>query len=244
MYRLYAHNFFQHVFQCEITIVSCMKDECAICKRVLSLYTLRRCPRCQKRFCRSCMTVNLWGDHRDLICLNCARRIVSPRRVSSKYGPIKEYLWRRGKFTRIVTLKFSRLEGIINNNLPFAALRDENWWNNSESTPQGNAWISAGWKVQNVDLKERTITFKKTAKELEARAPRKRRRKTQKPFTPVPVKPRRIKMPSKTRIAKVMARAKNIQRRRTAIQYKGKLKPKSAYEKKLYKLDVKPKAQD
>jgi hypothetical protein len=221
-----------------------MKDECGICNRVLSLYSLRHCARCKKRFCRSCMTMNLWSEQRDLICLNCARRIVAPRHGCSKYGSLREYLWRRGKFTRIATLKFSKLEGIINNNLPFAALRNEKWWNNSEATPQGYAWTSAGWKVQNVDFKERTITFKKTTKELANRVPRRKRRKAKKPFTPVRVKPRRIKRPSKTRIAKVVARAKNIERRRASTQYRVKLKPKSAYEKKLYKLDTKPNAQD
>ena len=224
-----------------------MKDECALCGRVLSLYSLRRCPRCKKLYCRSCMTVNLWSEQRDLICLNCARKIVAPRRTGSKYGPLREYLRRRGQFTSLVTLTFSKIEGIIKNDLPFGALRSEEWWNNSEKTTQGYAWTSAGWKTQNVDLKERTVTFKKLVKEGMPQVPRRKRRKikkAQKPFTPVPVKPRRIQKPSKTRIARAVARARNVERRKAAAPYKIKLKPKSAYEKRLYKPEAKPKSQD
>ena len=224
-----------------------MKDECALCGRVLSLYSLRRCSRCKQLYCRSCMTTNLWSEQRDLICLNCARKIVAPRRFGSKYSPLREYLRRRGQFTNIVTLAFPKIEGIIKNDLPFGALRNENWWNNNETTSQGYAWTSAGWKVQSVNLKERTVTFKKLIKEGTAQLLKRKGRKTkkaQKPFTPVPVKPRRIRRPSKTRIAKTIARAKNVERRKAAQQYKVKLKPKSAYEKRLYKPEAKPTSHD
>lgn len=218
-----------------------MKDECGLCGRVLSLYTLKRCSRCKKLYCRSCMTLNLWSEQRDLICLNCARRIVAPRHAGSKYGPLREYLWRRGRFTSLVTLTFAKVEGIINSDLPFGALRSKEWWNNSEASSQGYAWTSAGWQVQSVDLEERVVTLKKQAKETSTPPYRSRRRraKAQKPFTPVPVRPRRILKPSKTRIAKVVARAKNVERRKATPSYNMK-RPKSAYEKRLYKPEAKP----
>jgi len=172
---------------------------------------------------------------------------VAPRRTGSKYSPLREYLRRRGQFTNLVTLTFPKIEGIIKNDLPFGALRSENWWKNNETTSQGYAWTSAGWKVQSMDLKGRTVTFKKLVQEETAQAPRRKRRKikkSQKPFTPVPVKPRRIRMPSKTRIAKAIARAKNVERRKASPQYKIKLKPKSAYEKRMYKLEAKPTSKD
>ncbi len=217
-----------------------MKDECGLCGRVLSLYALKRCPRCKKLYCRSCMTLNLWSEQRDLICLNCARRIVAPKRAGSKYGPLREYLWRRGRFTSLVTLTFSKIEGIINGDLPFGALRNKEWWNNSEASSQGYAWTSAGWRVQSVDLEERRVTLKKQSKES-TKPPRRGRTgtKVQKPFTPVPVKPRRIRRPSKTRIAKVVARARNLERRKAVPTYRVK-KPKSAYEKRLYKPEAQP----
>ncbi len=163
---------------------------------------------------------------------------MAPRRAPSKYGPLREYLWRRGQFTRIVTLTFSKIEGIINSDLPFGALRNEQWWKNTETTSQGYSWETAGWRVQSVDLKARTVTFKKQPEEETTQAPKRKRRRTkasQKLFTPVPVKPWKPKNPSKTRIAKALARAKNVERRKAAPPYKIKFKPKSAYEKRLYK---------
>ncbi|MFP3985333.1 MAG: hypothetical protein ACLFU9_05130 [Candidatus Bathyarchaeia archaeon] len=222
-----------------------MKDECSLCGRVLYLYSLKRCPRCKKLYCRSCMTIDLWSEQRDYICLNCARRIVAPRRADSKYSPLREYLWRRGQFTSLVTLTFPKIEGIIKSDLPFGALRSEKWWNNNKTTSQGYAWTSVGWKVQNVNLKERTVTLKRQPKAAKSQKLVKKRRKTKKtkPFIPVPVKPLRVRKPSKTRIAKALARAKNVERRKTATPYKTRFKPKSAYEKRMYKSAAKPQSQ-
>jgi len=222
-----------------------MKDECHLCKRVLSVYLLRRCHRCGKLYCRSCMTTNLWSEQRDLICLNCARRIVSPPAISSRYSPLREYLFRRGRYSSLVTLTFPKIESIINGDLPFGALRKEKWWRSS-NTSQGHAWMSGGWKVQSVSLKERLVTFKKIAQDQAILTPRRRRRKKseKKTFTPVPVKPRRVRKPSKTRVSKVLARARNIERRRMSSSFKIKMKPRSAYEKRMYRPDAKPSRKD
>ncbi|MCW4051584.1 MAG: hypothetical protein NWE78_00050 [Candidatus Bathyarchaeota archaeon] len=181
------------------------------------------------------------------MCLNCAKRIVSPKSSGSKYSPLREFLWRRGKYTTLVSLNFSKIEGIINNNLPLNALRNERWWNNSSSTSQGYSWASVGWRVSNVDLKSREVTFQKLGK-IETQPVTKEKSRTKhekKPFKPVPVRPRRKREPSKTRIAKAVARARNIERnRRAATSFKIKLKPKSAYEKRLYKPDSQPNSQD
>jgi hypothetical protein len=191
------------------------------------------------------MTTNLWSEQRDLICLHCARRIVSPRRSGSKYASLREYLWRRGQFTSLVTVTFRAIEGIIQDDLPLGALRSEEWWNNNESTPQGYAWTSVGWKVQSIDLKGRTVTFKKESTEAAAQTQRRQRktRATEKPFTPVPEKPLRIRQPSKTRIARAVARAKNVERQMAATQYRGKIKTRRAYEKRLYKPEARPTSQ-
>ncbi|UCB60597.1 MAG: hypothetical protein JSW72_00590 [Candidatus Bathyarchaeota archaeon] len=190
------------------------------------------------------MTKNLWSEERDLLCLNCARRIVAPRRQTSKYGPLREYLWRRGTFANLITLSFSKIEGIINADLPFNALRNAKWWRNTEATTQGYAWTSVGWRAQNVNLEDRTVTFKKQLEEGKAgHMKKKRRRRTktsQTPFTPVPVRIRRIRQPSKTRIAQALARAKNVERKKASKPYKTKLKPKSAYEKRIYDPEAKP----
>jgi hypothetical protein len=51
--------------------------------------------------------------------------------------------------------------------------------------------------------------------------------------------------PSKTKIAQVQARARNVERQRIMHQQqKGKFQPKSTYEKRLFKPDAKPSAAD
>jgi len=143
-------------------------------------------------------------------------------------------------------LTFAKVEGIINSDLPFGALRSEEWWNNNESTAQGYSWTSAGWVVQSVDLKGRTVTFKKLASQDEAQASKRKRRKADstKPFIPTPVKPLRIRQPSKTRIARAVARARNVERKMAAAPYGIRFKQKTAYEKRLYKPEAKPTSQD
>ncbi len=223
-----------------------MKDECRLCKRVLQTYLLRRCQRCGKLYCRSCMTVNLWNEQRDLICLNCARRLVSPPRVSSKYSPLREFLCYKGRYTNLVTLSFSKIEGIIKNDLPFGALRKEVWWKNSDKTSQGRAWISGGWQVQSLSLKERIVTFKKVSGKLsiDPQTERKGKRQKKESFTPVPVRTGKIRKPSKTRISKVLARAKNVERRSSSRYPRMKMKSRSVYEKRMYKPDAKPSSKD
>jgi hypothetical protein len=222
-----------------------MKDECAFCNRVLSLYKLNRCARCKKLHCRNCMTHDLWSEDRRLICLNCARRIVAPRHSISKYSQLNSYLRRKGYFTNLVTLTFPQIEGIIRDNLPFSAFKKEEWWSNKETSTQGQAWNKAGWNVETVDLQERKVTFRKTTPLTPIKRDRRRRRKPAlKPFKPVPVKPLRARKPTKTRVAKVIARAKNLEHRRTEDPLKlghahVKLKPKSRYQKRLWKADRK-----
>lgn len=106
--------------------------------------------------------------------------------------------------------------------------------------------MGGGWKVQSVSLKERLVTFKKIAQDQAIITPKRKRRKKseKKTFTPVPVKPRRKRKPSKTRISKVLARARNIERRRMSSSLKIKMKPRSAYEKRMYKPDAKPSRKD
>lgn len=222
-----------------------MKDECTICKRVLSLYKLNRCTRCKKLYCRSCMTYNLWSEDRGLICLNCARRIVAPRHPISKYSPLGRYLRRKGYFTNLVTLNFPQIEGTISDNLPFSAFKKAGWWNNRDTSTQGWAWSRAGWNVEDVNIQERKVTFRKqTPLTPIKRARRRRRRATSgKAFTPVPVKPRLVRKPTKTKVAKVIARAKNLERKRMEDPLRlghahVKLNPKSRYQKRLWKSDA------
>ncbi len=181
------------------------------------------------------------GDTHKMLCLNCARKVVSPK-LTGKYDGLKAHLKFRAAFTDAVKLSFAQIDGIIGDNLPMSAYRDEKWWSNSPNTTHAKAWLDAGWKVQEANLKNGYVVFQKV-KALEIKNKGKRQHKTQsvKPFTPVPVKLPKSKVPSKTKISKLYARIKNIERQRTAMpKYPGSFKPKLTHEKKLFKPEKKP----
>ena len=219
------------------------KEECSLCGRVMPHYALNRCFRCKRLFCKSCITEDL-VESRYFVCLNCARRYVSPKGAfRGKYTPLTFYLSRKAQWTRWVKLQFSRIEGIIGDDLPVSAVQNTEWWNNTKSTSQGKAWLSVGWKVKDVDLKEGAVIFARPDVLKPEKKPR-RKKLSSKVVLPE-YKPRRVKKPSLTRIAKAQARLQNIARRKTSMRrYRGKFKPKSAYEKRLYKPEEKPSARD
>jgi hypothetical protein len=190
-----------------------MKDECGICNRVLRTTYMRKCERCKKLFCRDCMTPDVaTGDPNMMLCLHCARRVVSPRTVS-KYAGLEGHLKFRAAFTNLVKLSFARIDGLIGSNLPMDAYRDLTWWSNTSSSIHTKAWLSAGWEVQEVNLKEGNVTFKKVRNIVFKKSKQKKLEIT-KPFTPVPVHRPRSKIPSKTKVSKLYARIKNIERQR------------------------------
>ena len=177
------------------------------------------------------------GNPTMLLCLNCARRVVSPH-SRSKYGGLTGYLKFRGSFTSVVKLSFARMDGLIGSNLPMAAYREESWWSNSASSVHAKGWLDAGWEVQEVNLKEGFVIFKKVR---EVRFKKRVKNKIEKAFKPVRVRSKR-KPPSKTKVSQLYARIKNLERQRAEGQRKIRgLKPKRHYEKKLFKPDEKPK---
>jgi hypothetical protein len=179
------------------------------------------------------------GDPTMMLCLHCARRVVSPR-SRSKYGGLTAHLKFRGAFTRLVRLSFARIDGLIGSNLPMSAYRDETWWSNLPSSTHARAWLDAGWEVQEVNLKEGFIVFKKV-REVPFKKGRRAKSDMDKPFTPVPVRAPKRKEPSKTRASMLYARIKNLERQRTAgRRHIRGFKPRPSHEKKLFKPDEKP----
>ena len=178
------------------------------------------------------------------VCLNCARRFVSPRRLGTKYSPLSEYLARRARYGNFATLTFAKIESIIGANLPSSASQNTRWWNNASSRVQAQAWINVGWRVRDVKLNDRTVTFKRTASlKIEKRKKRRKRTPTSamKTFRPPRPQPFGRRRPSETRIAKAWARLKNVERRKMSMRrYRGKFKPRPAFEKRLYKPEAKP----
>jgi len=214
-------------------------NQCSLCKRTVPPSQLTRCPRCKQLFCRSCITEDLReGEY--LICLNCARRYVAPKASAfkGKYTPLTLYLSRKAKWTRWVKLQFSRIEGIIGNELPASAHKNPEWWKNKNSV-HAKAWQSIGWSIKEVNLEEKTVIFTRP----EVLTPEKQHKpKKTSPLVKLPeYKPRKKKTPSLTRIAIAQARLQNISRKKASIRkYRGKFRPKSAYEKRLWKTDEKP----
>jgi len=217
-----------------------LKDECSLCKRMFSSSFLRHCYRCGKPFCIDCSAFTEDGN---IVCLNCARRMVSPKKYGTKYSPLSRYLLKRAQFTNRAVLPFAEIEGIIGDNLPFGALRDPEWWTNTRGHAQGRAWIDVGWRVEDIDLNNRTVTFTRVVN-VEAKTERRRRRSTKTTFFKKPLqsfRPKRCGPPSKTRMALAQARLRNVERERSmAQQFKGKFKSKPAYEKRLFKPEAKP----
>ena len=181
------------------------------------------------------------GDRMAMLCLNCARRVVSPRSVS-KYAGLTGHLRFRSAFTDQVKLTFARIDGLIGSNLPIEAYRSEEWWNNTARTARAKAWLDAGWEVLEVNLKEGFVVFKKN-RQLPVRKIRRKSSKESisKPFTPVRVHPYGRKAPSKTKVSRLYARIKNIERQRNpSYGINRGFKPKSQHEKKLFWSDDRP----
>ena len=177
------------------------------------------------------------GDPTMLLCLNCARRTVSPRTVS-KYSGLARYLRFRGAFTKVVRLRFARIDGIIGENLPMSAYKTETWWTNLPASQHAKGWLDAGWEVREVNLKEGYVIFHKV-KDVPIKG-RSRAEEIKKPFTPVRVRFPKPRTPSKTKASKLYARIKNIERQRTSLpKLRGNFKPRPKFERRLYKPDEK-----
>ena len=177
------------------------------------------------------------GDSSAMLCLHCARRVVSPR-SKSKYGGITSHLKFRGAFTSLVKLSFARIDGLIGSNLPMSAYREEAWWSNSASSVHAKSWLDAGWAVQETNLKEGFVVFKKVR---DVYFKKRAKSKIDKPFKPVRVRSRR-RPPSKTKVSQLYARIKNMERQQAEGQRNIRgLKARRHYEKKLFKPDEKPK---
>lgn len=216
-----------------------LKDECGLCGRVLPYRYLRKCQRCGRLYCRDCMVPEVTtGDYMRMFCLNCARKTISPK-TSKKYDTLTNYLKFRATFTKTIKLSFARIDGIIGENLPMSAYRNETWWNNTPTNIHAKAWLDAGWQIEEVNLKEGYVVFQK----VKTIPPRRKasKKEIRKPFTPVRVRIPKSNKPSKTKISKLYARLKNIERQKTQMPlYRGNLKPKPKHEKKLFKPEKKP----
>ena len=214
-------------------------NQCSLCKRTVPPSQLTRCPRCKKLFCRSCITEDLReGEY--LICLNCARQYVSPKQSAfkGKYTPLTLYLSKKAQWKRWIKLQFSQIEGMIGSDLPASAHKNPEWWTNSRAS-HTQSWKSIGWNIKEVNPKEKTVIFTrpKISKIEKETKPKKKSLLVSLPE----YKPRKRKIPSLTRLAIAQARLENIAHKKSLMKkHRGKFRPKTAYEKRLWKTDEKP----
>jgi hypothetical protein len=79
------------------------------------------------------------------------------RANSGKYGPLVTFL--QDVQQQELTTTFEEIERAIHEGLPSSAVNHRAWWANDPSHTQGEAWLSAGWKVKAVDLLAKRVTF-------------------------------------------------------------------------------------
>jgi hypothetical protein len=76
-----------------------------------------------------------------------------------KYDGLREHLRLRRASTWRAS--FDEVAELVPGGFPNSAYAA--WWSNSESHPEAVAWLTAGWRTENVDLLSRSVTFVRTA---------------------------------------------------------------------------------
>jgi hypothetical protein len=78
-----------------------------------------------------------------------------------RYAPLGRYLSELGEHSR--TFSFQDIEAIVGRSLPPSASgpHGRQWWANTSTHSQGQAWIGAGWKVEDVDVGARRVRFRR-----------------------------------------------------------------------------------
>ena len=78
----------------------------------------------------------------------------------SKYTALTTYL--QDLQNSSVRMSFYEIEGVLGLPLPKSARKHQPWWANDRTKErQTNAWLSVGWKTENLDLECEQITFRR-----------------------------------------------------------------------------------
>lgn len=186
---------------------------CALCHGTYPRSVLYTCGLCGLTYCGNCI---LFDDDK-VICLRCAVKRISPRVRRSKYMKLAEYLARRLRALNEVTLSFHEIEEIIGDRLPDSARMRRSWWSNVRGRMPSEAWLTVGWAVREVDLAGEKVKFVRESK-IEGVKGGRILREGSSSFKALALKvragSRRGKKMSKTKIAILQARLKNIERQR------------------------------
>ncbi len=117
--------------------------------------------------------------------------------------------------------------------MPMEAYREVAWWSNTARNANTKAWLDEGWEVQEVNPKEGTVVFKKV-KDVPLKKVKRAKKEADKPFTPVPARLPKRKVPSKTKVSKLYARIKNLERQKAMERGQIRGFKSSYYQRKLY----------
>jgi hypothetical protein len=87
-----------------------------------------------------------------------------------KYEPLAHFL--RAEAGEVRALSFEEIERIIDAPLPPSARKHEAWWsNNPTGHVNAQAWLSAGYRAESIDISSEAVVFRKVSS-----PPRKARR--------------------------------------------------------------------
>jgi CBS domain-containing protein len=85
----------------------------------------------------------------------------APARRRGKYEPLAGWLRSLGPDKPEVRVTFDDIEKLLGQPLPPYSARRHWWANDSVSRTQSIAWLSAGWRVADVDIPNREVTFER-----------------------------------------------------------------------------------
>lgn len=81
----------------------------------------------------------------------------------SKYETLTAYLSKVEQ--KSIRMTFEEIERILGTELPPSAFKHPTWWsNNPTNNPRTYAWLNAGYKTMNVNIKERKLVFRKSTR--------------------------------------------------------------------------------
>lgn len=81
----------------------------------------------------------------------------------SKYRPLQDYLLESR--TGALAMTFAQIEAVLGQPLPASAFTRPGWWAN-DPTPdrQSEAWLKAGYRTENVDVRHGALVFRRVRK--------------------------------------------------------------------------------
>lgn len=141
----------------EISETAFIKGTCALCKNEKEVFELPV------------------GNETFKICRDCAGRLGKYLERENKrgmYGKLQEFFKSIPQQQEQVALNLSDFTSIMGHDLPKTAYKDRPWWANTDSSPQGSSWLSAGWELENIFLHAKVAVFRRKAENPSKNIPR------------------------------------------------------------------------